>query len=266
MAFTRADDAIVIIPARMASSRFPGKPLAMVRGPDGVERSLIEHSWRAAAAAAGAADVVVATDDVRIAEAVAGFGGAVAMTGVAARNGSERVHEALVQLGRRPQLVVNWQGDAPLIPTDFLAVLAESWRGQRCAVLTPAMVCDARHTAMLLDDWRGGVVGGTCVVTDADGDALYFSKSPLPSRPTAAAPMRLHVGLYAYTPDALDAYVAALPSVLEEAEGLEQLRFLDLGMPVRVVDVAVPEGGLWEVNNPEDIAIVEAAWRQRASV
>ena len=258
MAFATSDDAVVILPARMASTRFPAKPLAMLRGGDGVARPLIEHSWRAAKAAAGAAHVIVATDDQAIARVVQSFGGEVAMTSSGARNGSERVQEALVRLGRRPRLVINWQGDAPAIPPDFLHALAMSWRSQPCPVLTPAMPCDERHASLLLDDWLQGRIGGTCAVTDGNGHALYFSKAPLPSRPTSQAPMRLHVGLYAYTPAALDAYCAALPSALEEAEGLEQLRFLDIGVPIRIVDVASPPGGIWEVNNPDDVARVEA--------
>lgn len=258
MAFAASDDAVVVIPARMASTRFPAKPLARLRGSDGQVRPLIEHSWRAATAAAGDARVIVATDDEQIAQTVRSFGGEAAMTSGSARNGSERVWEAVQSLEQPPQLIVNWQGDAPLIPPSFLEALATSWRNRPCPVLTPAMPCDAHHASLLLRDWRNGVVGGTCAVADRHGNAHYFSKSPLPSRPTDQAPIRLHVGLYAYTASALEAYCAAIASPLEEAEGLEQLRFLDIGIPIRLVDVAVPPGGLWEVNNPEDVAQVEA--------
>jgi 3-deoxy-manno-octulosonate cytidylyltransferase (CMP-KDO synthetase) len=98
-------------------------------------------------------------------------------------------------------------------------------------------------------------VGGTTAVADRAGNALYFSKRVLPH---GAVP-KLHIGLYAYTPDALAAYASWAPGALEMAEGLEQLRFLENGMPIRLVEVPAPETGFWEVNNPEDVAPATSA-------
>ncbi len=264
------DDVVIVIPARFGSMRFPGKALAPITGADGVAKPLIRHSWEAASAAAATvadgARVIVATDDARIGDTVADFGGEWVMTDSSLRNGTERCHAALAVLGLAPQLAINFQGDAPLIQPEFVGALIDDWQRAPCPMLTPFMQCDDAHAARLIADARNGIVGGTSVVTAADGQALYFSKSPLPSRPTSAAPVKLHVGLYAYTPDALSRYVAAPPSALEEAEALEQLRFLDIGVPIRMVEVAMPQGGLWEVNNPADVAIVETAMQRRRSL
>ncbi len=267
MTLQSCDDVVIVVPARFASTRFPGKALAPITGADGMAKPLIRHSWDAASAAAATAArgarVIVATDDTRIGDMIGSFGGEWVMTDASLRNGTERCHAALVALGLTPQLAINFQGDAPLIPPEFVGALIDDWRRAPCPMLTPYMRCDDAHAARLIADARHGIVGGTSVVTNADGHALYFSKSPLPSRPTPAAPIKLHVGLYAYTPDALADYVTASPSALEEAEALEQLRFLDIGVPVRMVEVAMPQAGLWEVNNPADVAIVETAMRER---
>ena len=110
-------------------------------------------------------------------------------------------------------------------------------------------------SARLRGDYAAGRIGGTCVTRRQDGTALYFSKAPIPH---GANELDLHVGLYGYRPEALKRYAALPVSPLEEAEGLEQLRLLEAGLPVHLVEVALPEGGLWEVNNPEDVPLVEA--------
>ncbi len=263
-------DIVIIVPARYGSTRFPGKALAPIAGADGIVRPLIEHSWLAATAAAATAAnsvrVIVAADDARIGEAVTAFGGEWVMTDSHLRNGTERCHAALAALSLSPRLVINFQGDAPLIPPGYVDALIAEWQRNPYPMVTPYIRCDDAHAARLIADARHGVIGGTSVVTAADGSALYFSKAPLPSRPTPAAPIKLHVGLYAYTPATLAVYAAAPPSALEEAEGLEQLRFLDIGVSVQTVEVPMPPGGLWEVNNPADVAIVEAAMRKAVAM
>lgn len=254
----------IVIPARYASSRFPGKPLQPLKGPDGVARSLIEWSWRAGAAVKGVNEVVVATDDDRIAEATRAFGGKVAMTSENCANGTERCADALGQLNS-PDLVVNLQGDAPLTPPWFVEDLIEAMRTDPSLdAATPVLRCDGETLNKFLEDRSEGRVGGTTAVFAANCDALYFSKEVIPY--TAAdyadkddTPVFHHVGVYAYSPAALRRYAAWPSGPLETLEGLEQLRFLENGGRVRCVEVSAPGRVFWEVNNPVDVARVEAA-------
>lgn len=263
-----AHDFAILIPARFASARYPGKPLAMLRGADGTPRSLIECSWEAAAAVAGPDRVWVATDDARIAEAVAAFGGQVVMTPESCRNGTERCAAALGVLGDIAPIVVNLQGDAPLTPafvvSDLVTALAAD---PDAAMATPAVECSPSLYAHLVNDQAHGRVGGTTVVADAHGRALYFSKRVIPhlpvDAPDAHQAVRLHLGVYAYRAAALAAYAALEPSPLELCEGLEQLRFLESGQPIRLVNFPALEWDCIELNNPEDVPAIEAVLQKR---
>jgi 3-deoxy-manno-octulosonate cytidylyltransferase (CMP-KDO synthetase) len=263
-----SDDLAIIIPARFGSTRYPGKPLALLRGATGEARSLIERSWRAALAVAPAERVWVATDDDRIARAVDQFGGQVVMTPETCRNGTERCAAALVQLGPVARVVVNLQGDAPLTPAGIVPrLVAALVADPAVAMATPAMECSPSLYAHLLADQAAGRVGGTTVTGDSAGRALYFSKRVIPHRPAddpdAHRAVRLHLGVYAYRPAALAAYAALEPSPLELAEGLEQLRFLESGLPIRLVPCPAPEWDCIELNNPADLPAIEAILRQR---
>ena len=255
---------VILIPARYESTRYPGKPLAELRGASGVAKPLIQRSVEAARRVAGVSGVYVVTDDDRIADACAKVGVGVLMTSPECRNGTERCAEALAQL-HEPELVVNFQGDAPLTPPRFVEALIARMDDDRDAlVATPAMRLRSGEVRLLQAEEAAGRVGGTTVVTDAQGYALYFSKRLIPYLPDKAldaelAPVRLHVGVYAYRPEALERYVATPVSELETLEGLEQLRFLVAGMPIAVVDVATPPFTLRELNNPEDVAPIEQA-------
>ncbi len=254
---------LIVIPARYASTRFPAKPLALLRGKDGA-KSLIQRTW-AAGVEAGAqigADLVVATDDARIAAHVQGFGGDVVMTSDTAQNGTERCAEVAAQMGGY-DLIVNLQGDAPLTPPWFIADLVAGLAGSDAAVATPVLRCTGAMRAALIADRRAGRVGGTTAVFGADGTALYFSKEVIPYSSanyadSAPSPVFHHVGVYAYRTAALRAYAAWPMGALEALEGLEQLRFLERGQRVLCVPVDAKGRRFWEVNNPEDIAEVEA--------
>ena len=253
----------ILIPARFASSRFPGKPLVELRGVGGIAKPLIQRSFEAASRVSGIDAVHIVTDDQRIADAAATFGAAVIMTSEGARNGTERCAEALDALDD-PDLVINFQGDALLTPPSFVTALIGQMRASDSAVATPAMRLTSDEVRALQAEEAAGRVGGTSVVTDAAGRALYFSKRLIPHLPEGAlgkniSPIRLHVGVYAYRPDALATYVAAPPSELELLEGLEQLRFLDQGIAIDVVEVETPPFVLRELNNPADVAPIEAA-------
>jgi len=255
---------VILIPARYQSSRFPGKPLVELRGANGAAKPLIQRSVEAARRVPGVSGVFVTTDDDRIADACARLGVGVIMTSPECRNGTERCAEALGSL-HDPDLIINFQGDALLTPPGFVEALIARMAEDRDALLaTPAMRLSSDEVRALQVEEAEGRVGGTSVVTDSQGYALYFSKRLIPYLPAGTldqdlSPVRLHVGVYAYRPQALDRYVATPVSELETLEGLEQLRFLAAGVPIAVVDVATPSFSLRELNNPEDLAPIEQA-------
>lgn len=254
---------LIVIPARYASTRYPGKPLVELRGAGGQGRSLIRRSWDAAMAVPGVARVVVATDDDRIRDHAAAFGAEVVMTATTCRNGTERCAEAHEALGGGFDIVVNLQGDAPLTPAWFLSDLIAGLRTDAGAeIATPVLRCEGAMLASLLADRRAGRVGGTTAVFGAGGRALYFSKEVIPftgqDYPDAApTPVFHHVGVYAYRPDALAAYPGWPVGPLETLEGLEQLRFLENGRAVKCVEVDARGRQFWELNNPQDVARIE---------
>jgi 3-deoxy-manno-octulosonate cytidylyltransferase (CMP-KDO synthetase) len=257
-------NAAILIPARFHSSRYPGKPLVELTGARGSAKPLIQRSVEAARRVAGVSGVFVVTDDERIAEACTGFGVGVIMTSEGCRNGTERCAEALGQL-HDPDLVINFQGDALLTPPSFVeALITHMGQNGDAQVATPAIQLRREEVQALRKEERAGRVGGTTVVTDRHGRALYFSKRLIPHLPEWAldaelTPVRLHVGVYAYRPAALEIYVDTPVSELETLEGLEQLRFLDAGVSVSVVEVDPPPYALRELNNPEDVAPIEQA-------
>jgi 3-deoxy-manno-octulosonate cytidylyltransferase (CMP-KDO synthetase) len=254
---------VILIPARYASSRYPGKPLVELRGASGIPKPLIQRSVEAARKIAGVDGVFVTTDDERIADACGRFGVGVIMTSSECRNGTERCAEALAQL-HQPDLVINFQGDALLTPNHFVEGLIERMRRDDVDVATPAMRLRSEEVRTLQAEEAAGRVGGTTVVTDDAGRALYFSKRLIPHLPGGVldqplSPVLLHVGVYAYRPTALAAYAQTPPTELEQLEGLEQLRFLVAGIPVAIVEVEPPPFALRELNNPEDVAPIEEA-------
>jgi 3-deoxy-manno-octulosonate cytidylyltransferase (CMP-KDO synthetase) len=259
---------LIAIPARYASTRYPGKPLVTLRGPDG-EKTLIRRSWEAAMAVRGVDRVVVATDDARIADHAADFGAEVVMTTQAARNGTERCAEVAALLTGF-DVIVNLQGDAPLTPAWFVEDLVAGLTADPDAdIATPVLRCDGRAVAGFLADRRAGRVGGTTAVFGAQGRALYFSKEVIPFTgqdyaPDAPTPVFHHVGVYAYRPAALLAYPSWPIGPLEGLEGLEQLRFLENGRPVLCVEVQSKGRQFWELNNPSDVAVIEAMLRGAA--
>jgi 3-deoxy-manno-octulosonate cytidylyltransferase (CMP-KDO synthetase) len=257
-------NAVILIPARYASSRYPGKPLVELKGASGTTKPLIQRSVEAARRVKGVSGVFVLTDDERIADGCAPAKVGVIMTSPECRNGTERCAEALSSL-HEPDLMINFQGDALLTPPGFVeALIARLESDKDALVATPAMRLRSEEVRALQAEEAAGRVGGTTVVTDDQGHALYFSKRLIPYLPAGAldgemSPVRLHVGVYAYRPEALERYVATPVSELEVLEGLEQLRFLAAGIPIAVVDVETPPFALRELNNPEDVAPIEQA-------
>ncbi len=214
----------VIIPARYASTRLPGKPLRLIAG-----KPMIQHVYERASACRSIDSVLVATDDERIAAAVEAFGGRAVMTSRECRSGSDRVAEVAARLNF--DIVVNLQGDEPLIsPATIEAVaraLAEEGEAQ---VATAAVRISSRGELR-----NPNVVK---VVADLHGYAIYFSRLPIPYQMRrGAAPPFKHLGIYAYRSQFLQLFAKLPPTPLELAESLEQLRILEHGYKIRVVEV-----------------------------
>lgn len=229
---------VAVIPARWASSRFPGKPLAELAG-----EPMIAHVVRRAAAARSVSAVLVATDDERIAAAARAAGAEAAMTGECA-SGTDRVAAAVAGRGDW-DIVVNLQGDEPLLAGDNVDVLVAGLRQRRD--LGMATLCRP------LDPVRADDPNAVKVVRRADGRALYFSRAcvPFPRSAADAAPLwRLHLGIYAFRRATLAKFVALPPSPLERAEALEQLRALEYGIDILVLDAPHDAFG---VDTPEDL-------------
>jgi 3-deoxy-manno-octulosonate cytidylyltransferase (CMP-KDO synthetase) len=233
----------VIIPARYASTRLPAKPLHPIAG-----KPLIQHVWERCAKAKGIDTVIVATDDMRIAEAAADFGAEVALTSKKHRSGTDRVAEVAKKL-RGYSHIINVQGDEPLVDPGIIAKLAATMAKDRdIEMITSASVFQPE------DDLTNPNM--VKVVTDRFGDALYFSRSPIPYVRTDGETPRFlrHQGIYGYTTKFLLEFVTWKASPLEKAESLEQLRALENGAMIHVVlakHVAV------SVDTPEDVLAVE---------
>ena len=253
---------VIFIPARYQSTRFPGKPLAKLKGAGGVEKSLIQRSWDAAMSVTGVDEVHILTDDNRIREASEKFGASVLMTSSSCRNGTERCAEAVGSLEQKANLIVNLQGDAPLTPPHYVAALIAAMETDLSIKMsTPVLKTPKEHLAKLQNDRANGRVGATTAVFAANNDALYFSKEVLPfydNAPNDAVPVYHHVGCYAYRPETLSQYGKLVEGPLEKREGLEQLRFLENGIPVKCIEVDSHGREFWELNNPSDIELIEA--------
>jgi 3-deoxy-manno-octulosonate cytidylyltransferase (CMP-KDO synthetase) len=238
--------AFVIIPARYGASRFPGKPLALL-----ADKPLICHVAERAARARGVARVAVATDDERIAAAARGCGAEAVMTGPA-ETGTDRVAEAariLAQGGTgEADLVVNLQGDEPLIEPGAIEALLQAMQDGTAQMATLSRPLEA-------GEWQRPQV--VKVVTAASGDALYFSRAPIPHRREGGESRlaRAHVGVYAFQAGFLEAFTRLPPGRLEREESLEQLRALEHGHRIRVVETDYRGFG---VDTPEDLQRAQA--------
>ena len=244
-------DVLIILPARYGSSRFPGKPLAILAG-----KPLIQHAYEAAAKVPGADKVVVATDDGRIGDAVTAFGGQVVMTEGDHSTGSDRLAEVARKV--EAALYVNIQGDEILQRPEMLTPLINAF--QKDPRLLVGTLCHEITDVSDLDN--PNVVK---VVRDHDGFAHYFSRAPIPYRRDAGDGVQLlpdtffrHFGLYIYRRSALLAFPDLPASPLEEIEKLEQLRFLQAGYRIKVLTT---EHSAWRVDTPIDLKKVAREMR-----
>lgn len=260
--------ALIAIPARYASSRYPGKPLVALKGSTGKSRTLIERSWRTAMSVPGDHRVVVTTDDARISDAMCTLGAQVVMTSSDCRNGTERCAE-VAEITGETGVIVNLQGDAPLTPPWFVSALIEAMEQKPdVTVATPVLRCDAEALNGFQDDRANGRVGGTTAVFNKFDQALYFSKEVIPYtgrkfEEGEVCPVFHHVGAYAYRANALARYRDWGEGDLERWEGLEQLRFMENGVPVHCVEVDAKGRRFWELNNPVDVQRIEDIMREQ---
>ena len=240
---------ICVIPARYGSKRFPGKPLASETG-----KPLIQHVCEAAAGAARVDAVLVATDDERIRRAVEAFGGRVVMTRPEHSCGTSRVAEA-ARAFPDAEIVINLQGDEPDLDPGLLDALVTAMEAD------PAI--EAATVAGPLAPDEAADPNAVKVVRSAAGDALYFSRAPIPlardGEAARRAPLLRHFGIYAYRAAALQAYAAMPPTPLERTERLEQLRWLEHGRGMRVL---VTDQRPCGIDTPESYAAFVARYRK----
>lgn len=262
---------IIIIPARYNSSRFPGKMLTDVGGKTLLEQT-IETGKRSGI------DVYVATDNVKIAKLCQDIGQEYVITDKDCKNGTERCAEAMIKLidkkgeefSHEFDYVINLQGDSPLIPTYVFDMITHEYEelvayDRPFDVITPTFRMPLETASRFLDCRKEGKAGGTTVVADSTGKALYFSKEMIPyganldniASSSERIPMFYHIGMYAYKPTSLFEYGEMGETDLERTEGLEQLRFIENGYHVHCMKLMPLQFDFWEVNNPEDVPIVE---------
>jgi 3-deoxy-manno-octulosonate cytidylyltransferase (CMP-KDO synthetase) len=250
--------AVIVIPARYASTRYPAKPLVEVAG-----KSMIQRVWDIGRKVKNADAVYVSTDDERIADHAHSFGAEVIMTSDLCENGTARVAEAVTKLPQQPDIAVNLQGDAPLTPPWFVEELISAMeQDTTCQMATPGLKLTPAMYRLFREDRKNDRVGGTTLVFDKQKNALFFSKEVIPYLPPEAlgweeVPAYHHVGLYAYRPQLLEQYITWKAGPLEQVEKLEQLRVLEHGERIKIVIVDDRGRSFWEINNPEDVPRVE---------
>lgn len=256
----------IIIPARYASTRLPGKPLAMIAGQTMLQR--VVEIARAAARKQPNISVIVATDDDRVEQHCKTIGVEYIHTDPICASGTDRVAYAVEQLPQQPDLILNLQGDAPLTPPDFLVTMIEGFYQHPCDMVTPVTQLTWDELDQLRLDKRLTPFSGTCAVFDQDtGQAFWFSKNIIPAmrseealrRQDRYSPIYRHIGIYGYSPDMLKIYGTLPPGHFEQLEGLEQLRMLEHGYKIRCVPVNYRgRPNMSGVDSPADLAKAEA--------
>ncbi|MES2627395.1 MAG: 3-deoxy-manno-octulosonate cytidylyltransferase [Bacteroidota bacterium] len=238
---------IVIIPARYASTRFPGKPLAVIHG-----LPMVQRVYQQAFKAKGVDEVYVATDDKRIFDCVEQFGGKAIMTAEDHPSGTDRIYEAYTRTGVSADLVINVQGDEPYIQPEQIEQVISIFSNPEVQVGT--LVKAITSTTDLFN------INKVKAVVSVNGRALYFSRQPLPyfkgfpeEMWTAKHQYYKHIGMYAFRPATLEKLVKLPVSTLERAESLEQLRWLEHGFDIYT---AVTELEAHAIDTPEDLALL----------
>lgn len=236
---------LIVIPARYASSRFPGKPLVNIAG-----KTMIQRTYEVAKKLQDTSPslrIIVATEDQRIKDHVESFGGEAALTSDTCLTGTDRVFEVASSLGEKPDFIINLQGDAPLTPPHILkAILDHLAENPFHKVATPVTQLSWEALDALRDAKKSAPFSGTTVIRAEDGRAIWFSKQILPMirkeeslrKERSLSPVFRHIGLYGFRYEALQAFVTHKPTHYELLESLEQLRLLEMGIPIHTVKVS----------------------------
>ncbi|MEG3089326.1 3-deoxy-manno-octulosonate cytidylyltransferase [Sphingomonas sp. PB4P5] len=251
---------LIVIPARFGSTRLPGKPLVEIAGRTLLSR--VVDIGRRAVTLAGHAELVVATDDDRIADHAAALGCTVAMTAPTIQSGSGRAYAAAMARAIAPDIVVNLQGDAPFVAATAVAALLGALRESAFDVATPVVQLGWPELDLLRSHKCESPASGTTVTRAADGRAMWFSKGIIPqlrdeTRTTPLSPIYRHLGIYGYRIEALAQFESLPPSRYEQLEGLEQLRFLENHIPMLTVEVAAPRHPMSGVDSATDVVLAE---------
>ncbi|MDP3560423.1 MAG: manno-octulosonate cytidylyltransferase [Legionellaceae bacterium] len=265
---------LIVIPARYASTRLPGKPLAMISGQTMLQR--VVRLSQTAAAGLRQVSVVVATDDTRIASHCDDIGIPSIMTPADSPSGTDRVAAAVRQLKDKPDFILNMQGDAPLTPPDFLRSMIETFMASPCDAVTPVTQLTWTELDKLRQNKKTTPFSGTTVTFDEKtGDAFWFSKNIIPAmrkeddlrKKSEKSPVFRHIGLYGYSREMLENYIHMPESTFEKLEGLEQLRLLENGYTIRCVPVDFNgRANMSGIDSPEDIARAEALIAQHGEL
>ena len=256
----------IIIPARYASTRLPGKPLAMICG-----QTMLQRVVRLSQAAANGLEnvaVVVATDDERISRHCAELGVDSLMTPPESVSGTDRVAQAISQMRDKPDFILNMQGDAPLTPPDFLQAMIKAFIAAPCDAVTPVVQLTWEQLDKLRQSKLTTPFSGTTVVFDeSTSNAYWFSKMIIPAmrkedelrKKSNISPVFRHIGLYGYSLEMLEKYTNLPESKFEKLEGLEQLRMLEHGYTIRCVPIDFKgRANMSGIDSPEDITRAEA--------
>lgn len=256
----------IAIPARYASTRFPGKPLHEIGGQSMLSR--VVDLAKGVAAEFDAIDVFVTTEDKRIADHAEQIGVQCLITPASCPTGSDRVLSALRQMDEWPDFVVNLQGDAPFTPPGVLKALIQAFEDNpRAEVVTPVHQLSWRDLDRLREAKRDTPFSGTTATLNEDGQALWFSKNIIPAIRKEddlrvagdTSPVHQHMGLYGFRTDILEKFCALPQGVYEQLEGLEQLRMIENGIKVTAVKVDIPAGTIQSgIDTPEDVKRAEA--------
>lgn len=254
---------LIVIPARFASQRLPGKPLIEIAGRTLLARVI--DVAREGARRIGNADIVVATDDMRILDHASGLGCDAVLTDAAIGSGSGRAWAVARERKAEPPIVVNLQGDAPFAQPAMIAALIDALRDSACGMATPVVQLSWNALDALRRHKQASPFSGTTCTRRTDGRALWFSKAVIPAirgeaqlrRAGPLSPVFRHIGLYAYRFAMLGRFEATAPTPYERLEGLEQLRLLETGEDILTVQVAAPAHVMSGIDTGEDVAMAE---------
>ncbi|PCJ98634.1 MAG: 3-deoxy-manno-octulosonate cytidylyltransferase [Zetaproteobacteria bacterium] len=255
----------IAIPARYASTRFPGKPLAMIQGKSMLQRVLdLAHK---AAEPYDDVTIFVATEDRRIADHVAELGATCIMTPPSCPTGSDRVLSAIRQFHEWPDFIINLQGDAPFTPPKVIRQIFDAFeKNPRAEVITPVHRLSWNDLDRLRKTKKTTPFSGTTAIIDEKKRALWFSKNIIPAirnedglrKQSAISPIHQHIGLYGFRSDILENFCGLAQGEYEQLEGLEQLRMLENGIMIQTVHIDIDEGLIQSgIDSPEDIIRAE---------